>query len=102
MNVFEEKMNGMTRRQKIDLILRLLEHESKRNSPDEFRAFVIGMLGNFVNCMADSAFSQFCEVHHCDQIDCDCHKLAEEMAEFLKLLREDVKKEFSRRAHRRN
>ena len=102
MSALEAKMDGMTRRQKIELILTLLAHEAKRNSPDEFRAFVVGTLGNFVNNMSDPAFGQFCAVHRCDQIDCDCHVIAEEAAKFFTLLRADVKKEFSRRSHRRN
>ncbi len=102
MNQFEAKMDEMTRQHKIDLILRLLAHESKRNSPDEFRAFVVGTLGSFVNKMSDSAFGQFCEVHSCDQIGCNCHVIAEAAAGFFKLLREDVKKELSRRSYRRN
>ena len=98
----EAAMDGMTRQQKFKMILTLLAHEAKRNSPDGFRAFVVGLLGNCVNGMSDSVFGQFCMVHRCDQIDCDCHVMAEETCKFLKLLREDVKKELSRRCHRCN
>jgi len=102
MSALEAKMAGMTRRQKIELILMLLAHESKRNSPDEFRAFVVGMLGNFVDAMSDSAFEEFSQVHRCDQIGCNCHVIAEAATGFFKLLREDVKREFSRRTHQSN
>ena len=102
MSLLQSKMDGMTRQQKMGLILELIAHESKRNSPDEFRAFVVGMLANFTNNMSDSAFAEFCAVHRCDQINCDCHVIAEAAVKFFKLLRADIKKEFSRRNCRRN
>ena len=98
----QSKMDEMTRQQKAALILTLIGHEAKRNSPDSFRAFMVGMLGNFVNAMSDSAFEQFCSVHRCDQIGCNCHVIAEAATGFFKLLREDVKQEFSRRTHQSN
>ena len=90
------------RRQKMDLIRTLLAHEAERNSVDEFRALVVGTLGSLVDGMSDSAFEQFCAVHRCDKIGCDCHVIAGEAARFFKLPRADVKKEFARRSCRRN
>ena len=96
------KMDGMTRRQKMDLILMLIAHEGKRCDPDQFRAFVVGTLGNLANGMSDSSFKQFCAVHRCGEASCGCHVIAGEAAKFFKLLREDIKKELSRRSCQRN
>lgn len=101
-NLLQTKLDGMTRQQKIQLILTLLAHEGKKNSADEFRALVVGMLGTFVNGMSDADFKSFCAVHRCDIAGCDCHVIAEAAGKFFTLLREDVKKELSRRSNRLN
>ncbi len=102
MSNLQANLDGITRREKIEMILRLLAHEAKRNSPDEFRAFVVGLLANCFNTMPDSTFDQFCSVHRCEHIGCDCHVVAEAATGFFKLLREDIRKDLSRREQRRN
>lgn len=102
-DLLQSKLNGMTRKQKLDLIQVLVAHEGKLTTADEFRAFVVGgVIGKCINAMSDPAFKQFCTVHRCGAPDCDCHVIAEAAAAFFKLLREDMQKEFSRRSQRRN
>lgn len=99
---FQSKMDEMSRRSKMDLILTLIAHEAKRNTPDEFRAFVVATLANCVATMPEADFEKFCAVHRCDQPGCDCHVIAGEASKFFRLLRADVKNELSNRNLKRN
>lgn len=102
MDALEAKMDTLTRQQKIGLILKLIQHEAKRNTTDELRAFVCGMLGRLVDGMTDADFEKFCVVCRCNEPGCDCHVVAGHAVSFFKLLRQDVRKELLRRAQRLN
>lgn len=97
LDALQAKMDSIDRKTKFGIIMRLIEHEAKRCDSDEFRAFIVGLLGSVMNGMTEEVFKQFTAVHKCSEPNCDCHVIAAAATEFFTLLRTDVKKELARR-----